>query len=266
MGQTSFAFGEDRVIRRSGMLAAHEGLLSHDSMFPVSSIGGACLRVAIVIPTLGEAANLAQLLPQVATCAEEVVVSDGGSRDGTRELARDLGARVVEGVAGRGAQLNRGARVSSAEVLLFLHADTRLPERACERVCSALGGGAVGGGFQVIFASERRIFRLGSRLVNLRTRLTGCPLGDQAQFVRREAFEALGGYREWPILEDFDFIRRLRRLGRTALISDPVVTSPRRYERQGIARTLVVNWLIFGLYLAGAHPGRLARLYPPVVG
>lgn len=220
------------------------------------------LRLAIVIPTFEEADNLAELLPQIRDQAEEVVVSDGGSRDRTRELARELGAGVVEGAPGRGAQLNRGARASSAEALLFLHADTRLPAGAADAVRSAVAGGALGGGFAMRFASERKIFRLGDRWVNLRTRLTGCPLGDQAQFVSREAFEVLQGFRDWPILEDLDFIRRLRRLGATALIADPVVTSSRRYEHLGIARTLAVNWLIFGLYLAGVDPCRLARLYP----
>jgi len=221
-------------------------------------------RLAIVVPTLDEAPGLAALLERARAEADEVWVSDGGSRDGTAEIARGLGVGLVSGPPGRGPQLNRGARAANAEILLFLHADTRLAEGAGDEVRAAIRGGAVGGAFTVRFASERWLFKLGSRLVNLRTRLTRCPLGDQAQFVGRETFERLGGYRDWPILEDLDFARRLARAGRTVLIERPVETSARRYERQGIARTIAVNWLIFGLYFAGVSPRRLARLYPQV--
>jgi rSAM/selenodomain-associated transferase 2 len=219
------------------------------------------LRLAIIIPTLNEAPGLPALLAHVRPLADELWVSDGGSQDGTLELATALGAQVVSGAASRGGQLNRGARASSAEILLFLHADTKLPVGASDQVQAAIAGGAVGGAFQVAFDGSQKILRLGERLVNLRTRLTGCPLGDQAQFVHRQAFTALGGFRDWPILEDLDFARRLKRLGRTVLITTPVTTSARRFLNQGILRTIATNWLIWALYFSGVPPRLLTRLY-----
>jgi rSAM/selenodomain-associated transferase 2 len=221
--------------------------------------------IAVIIPALSEEHALARLLPSLGEAAE-VVVSDGGSRDGTVALARRLGARVVEGAPGRGAQLNRGAAASVAPILLFLHADTSLPAGALEAIAAAVDAGAEGGGFRVRFASARPVFALGSAVVNLRTRLTGWPLGDQAQFVTREAFEAIGGYAELALLEDLDFIRRLARRGRTRLLPLAVETSARRFEAQGTLSTILRNWLIFALYFARVSPARLARLYRPQQG
>lgn len=219
------------------------------------------MRLAIVIPALDEAAGIAATVHHALEHADEVWVSDGGSTDGTRERAAAAGARVLLGPSGRGPQIDLGCRAATGDGLLVLHADTRLPPGGGEAVRRALADGAAGGGFRVRFDDPRRRFRLGSRLVDLRTRLTGCPLGDQAQFVRREVYAALGGYRHWPLLEDLDFARRLKRHGRTVLLSPPVTTAARRYVRRGIARTIAINWLIWGLYFAGVPPERLRRLY-----
>ncbi len=218
-------------------------------------------RLAVVVPTLDEEAALARNLAAVLALGAELVVSDGGSADGTVELARSLGVRVVAGAPGRGAQLNRGAAATAAEVLLFLHADTALPPAAAGQIHGAVAAGFCGGGFQVRFDGGGRLMRMGSRLVNLRTRLTRLPLGDQAQFVTRRAFADLGGYREWPILEDLDFMRRLKRHGRVAVLPGRVSTSARRFVARGIATTVATNWLIWGLYFAGVSPHRLAALY-----
>ncbi len=221
------------------------------------------MRLSIVIPTLNEEQPLAESLPPAVAAADEVWVSDGGSRDRTVPVAESLGARVVSGPPGRGGQLNLGAERAAGEILLFLHADTRLPPGAAEQVGRAVRSGAVGGGFRLRFDTGHPGMRLTAGVANLRTRITGCPLGDQAQFVRREVFATLGGYPDWPILEDLDFSRRLKRQGRTVLIADPVSTSPRRYLHRGIVRNLATNWLIFALYFAGMPPRRLARLYRP---
>ncbi len=217
--------------------------------------------IAILIPALDEERNLRSRLPPLLALGDEVVVSDGGSRDATARVAAELGARVVTGPPGRGGQLDRAAAAASSEVFLFLHADSSLPPGALERVREAVADGAVGGAFLIAFDSPRRLLRFGARLINLRTRLTRAPLGDQAQFVTREAFEALGGYRDWPILEDLDFIRRLRRRGRIAILPQRVTTSARRFETRGVARTVTVNWVIWTLYCLGVSPLRLARLY-----
>lgn len=217
--------------------------------------------LAIVVPTLDEEEALREHLAAALPHGDELVVSDGDSGDRTREVARELGVPVVVGAPGRGGQLNRGARATTAEVILFLHADTRLPADAREGVLAAVAGGAVGGAFRVRFDRGGFWMRLGGRLVNLRTRLTGLPLGDQAQFVTRRAFRELGGFREWPILEDLDLARRLKAHGRLEILESPVTTAARRYLAGGIFRTVARNWLIWSLFALGVHPRRLARLY-----
>ncbi len=219
------------------------------------------MRLAIVIPTLDEAPLLGAVIAHALEHADEVIVADGGSSDESRAIAKRSGARVVISEPGRGVQLNAGAQAADAEALLFLHADTRLPKGAGTHVRKLLAEGTVGGGFSVRFDDRRRLFPLGARVVNLRTRLTRCPLGDQAQFATRAAFDALGGFRDWPILEDLDFARRLKRHGRVALVKAPVQTAVRRFLRQGVVRTIAANWLIWALYFIGVDPTRLARLY-----
>lgn len=221
------------------------------------------LRLSIVVPALDEAVELGRHLPGALALADQVVVSDGGSADETVEIARRLGARVVEGPACRGGQLNRGAAAADGELLLFLHADTALPAQAAALLRSAVTAGAVGGGFRVRFDAESPVLALGTGLINLRTRLTRCPLGDQGQFVTRAAFDALGGFRDWPVLEDLDLARRLKRLGPVVILPAEVTTSARRFLR-GWPRTVATNWLIWSLYFAGVAPRRLARLYDKV--
>lgn len=219
------------------------------------------MRLAIVVPTLNEEDAVRRHLPAALAAADEVIVSDGGSADGTVAVARALGARVVEGPPGRGGQLNRGAAAAGADVLLFLHADTTLPERGAERVREAAAAGAPAGAFYLRFDVDRPMQRLGARLINRRTRWLRVPLGDQAQWATRETFDRLGGFPDWPILEDLDFALRLRRLPGFTLIAEPVTTGARRFVEQGAVRTVATNWLIWVLFLCGVSPQRLARLY-----
>jgi hypothetical protein len=217
--------------------------------------------LAIIVPTLNEEGALRRHLPSALAVADEVIVSDGGSVDGTLAVARELGARVVSGPPGRGGQLNRGAAAASADILLFLHADTSLPEQGVERAREAVARGACGGAFLLRFDVDRPMQRLGSRLINWRTWRFRVPLGDQAQFATRETFDRLGGFPDWPILEDLDFILRLRRLAGFTVIAAPVTTGARRFVEQGAVRTVATNWLIWLLFLCGVSPHRLARLY-----
>ncbi len=228
------------------------------------------LKLAIVVPTLNEEDTVRRHLPAVlAELADGdlVVVADGGSRDGTVAAARALGALAVTlqgGAPGRGGQLNQGAAAAlaaGADILLFLHADTTLPAGGGARVRAAVAAGAPGGGFLLRFDTDRPMQRLGARLINGRTRWLRVPLGDQAQFATRETFERLGGFPDWPILEDLDFILRLRRLPGFTLVAEPVTTGARRFVEQGAVRTVAINWLIWGLFLCGVSPHRLARLY-----
>jgi rSAM/selenodomain-associated transferase 2 len=221
-------------------------------------------RLAIVVPTLNEEDTLRRYLSAALAVADEVIVSDGGSADATVTVARSLGARVVMGPPGRGVQLNRGASAAiegKADILLFLHADTTLPPGGGEAVRAAVARGAPGGAFFLRFDADRPMQRLGSWLVNRRTRWLRVPLGDQAQWATRETFEKLGGFPDWPLLEDIDLMRRLRRLPGFTIIEEPVVTGARRFLELGSVRTVAINWLIWLLFLCGVSPHRLARLY-----
>lgn len=220
--------------------------------------------VAIIVPVLDEATQLAERLRAALSQADELVVSDGGSTDGSREIAASLGARVVSGSPGRGPQLNRGAAATRSEVLLFLHADTSLPPGAVDEVRRAVEEGAASGAFLVRFDRRGVVYRFGERIVDLRTRWTRCPLGDQAQFVRRDVFERLGGFREWPILEDLELARRLRRVGPIAILESRVTTAARRFAQRGPLRTVAINWLIWSLFACGVSPHRLDRFYRKV--
>lgn len=223
----------------------------------------ATITVAAIIPTLDEESSLRRSLPAILSAADEVVVSDGGSRDQTLRTAQELGARVITGAPGRGPQLNRGVASTTSDVLVFLHADTRLPPGAIPAIREAVGSGKIGGGFQVRFDTDNRVMAVGSKLVKLRTRLTRSPLGDQAQFVRRTTFDELGGFRNWAALEDLDLIRRMKRCGEVVVLPLEATTSARRYLEDGIGRTVALNWLIWALYFAGVPAERLARLYRP---
>ncbi len=220
------------------------------------------MRLAIVVPTLNEERALRAYLARAGAEADQLIVSDGGSTDATLDIARELGATIVSGPPGRGVQLNRGAAAApDADILLFLHADTVLPRGSGNAIRQAIERGAAGGAFFVRFDADRPLFRLGNQIVNLRTRLTKRPLGDQAQFVRRDVFEQLGGYRDWPILEDLDFAGRLNRAHGLALLPGPAVTAARRFIEGGITKTIATNWLIWLLFAFGVSPERLARWY-----
>jgi rSAM/selenodomain-associated transferase 2 len=219
--------------------------------------------IAVVVPTLNEQELLAALLPELAAEADELVVADGGSVDDTVGVARRAGAEVVTASGGRGPQLNAGAGAARCDGLVFLHADTRLPSGGLGLVRNALADGVVGGGFLVRFEGTGPLYRLGAWAVNQRTLRLRIPLGDQAQFASVAAFRAIGGFPDWPILEDLEFIRRLRALGPLAVLEPPVATSARRFERGGPARTVVRNWLIFALFSLGMPPRLLRGLYRP---
>jgi rSAM/selenodomain-associated transferase 2 len=219
------------------------------------------VRLAIVMPTLNEERVLDVSLPAALALADEVVVSDGGSSDRSVAIARRHGARVVTGPAGRGGQLNRGAAAADADVLLFLHADTRLPAGADRTVREAIAAGAEFGAFSLRFDDRRPLLRFAERLINVRSRLTRLPLGDQAHFMTRAAFERLGGYRDWPILEDLDLARRARRAARSVLVEEAVITAARRYTERGVLRNAATNWLIWLLFACGVSPHHLARMY-----
>jgi rSAM/selenodomain-associated transferase 2 len=222
--------------------------------------------VSLVIPVLNEAPNLERLLPRLAALcpADEIIVVDGGSRDGSREVARLHGARVVSIRRGRARQMNAGAAAARGEILVFLHADTQLPPKGPAAIQAAMEDAEVAGGrFDVRLDSRRPLLRLVGVLISLRSRLTGIATGDQAIFVRRSAFESLGGYANVPLMEDVEFTRRLKRVGRIACLRLTVTTSARKWEQEGVLRTIGLMWLLRLLYWLGVPAERLHRWYYP---
>jgi rSAM/selenodomain-associated transferase 2 len=222
-------------------------------------------RLSIVIPALNEAAHLARLLPAliVHEPGAEVLVVDGGSDDDSRAVvARVPGVRWLSGPRGRARQMNAGARAARGDILLFLHADTSLPGGAGAAILAALADPAVvGGRFDVRLDSRRPLLVLVAWLMNGRSRLTGICTGDQGLFVRRATFEALGGYPDIPLMEDVELTRRLKRRGRRAALRLRVVTSARKWENEGVVRTIVLMWTLRLLYALGVSPARLHRWY-----
>ncbi|MHC4779189.1 MAG: TIGR04283 family arsenosugar biosynthesis glycosyltransferase [Planctomycetota bacterium] len=220
-------------------------------------------KISVIIPTLNEEDALAGTL-EVLRWEEipEVVVVDGGSSDKTALLARAFGAKVLHAGPYRASQLNVGAEAASGDVLVFLHADTRLPSGFRDRVISIMmRSGAVAGAFQLRIDAPFIGCRLVELLVSLRTRLFSLPYGDQALFMKAEDFRAAGGFPSLPIMEDFLFARRLRRLGRIVETDEFVVTSGRRWERVGVLKTTWMNQIMILAFAAGVSPARLARWY-----
>jgi rSAM/selenodomain-associated transferase 2 len=223
------------------------------------------MRVSVVVPVLNEEVALGAVLGAVRpslTTGDELVVVDGGSSDRTVEIARASGALVVESERGRGRQLNAGAARTRGDVLLFLHADTRLPSAWRDEIERALDtADACWGRFDVEFDEGGALLRLIAWLISRRSRAFRSATGDQAIFVRRADFDAVGGYREAHLFEDVDFVRRIRPRGAMAIPASPVVTSSRRWRMDGVLRTTLRMWSLKSLYLAGVPARRLERFY-----
>ena len=220
-------------------------------------------RISVIIPALNEAGNIQETITQLQKSHKvEIVVVDGGSRDNTVELARSLGVRVVSTEASKALQMNAGAAEAVGDVLLFLHADTRLPDDFETQVMAAVNhSGFCAGAFSLGIDSDGWGLRLIERVANWRSRFFQMPYGDQALFVCRDLFNDIGGFPEFPIMEDFELIRRLRQKGKIRILPAAVRTSPRRYLNFGILKTWLLNQVIIAAYYLGVRPERLARWY-----
>ena len=222
-------------------------------------------RLSIIVPTLNEAARIVatlESLRDLRSRGHEVIVADGGSCDATVASTRGLADRIVCSPAGRAEQMNAGARAASGDVLLFLHADSRLPGEADRLVLQGLGAGAAAWGrFDVRIAGSRPVLRLVGGMMNLRSRLTRICTGDQGIFVRRETFEAIGGYPRQALMEDIAISVRLRRVSAPLCLRERCLTSARRWESRGVMRTILLMWWLRLQYAFGVAPARLARGY-----
>jgi len=222
-------------------------------------------RISIVVPVLNEAPGIEQALralQPLRASGHDVIVVDGGSTDGSAALAAPLADRVLSAERGRANQMNAGAQAACGDVLLFLHADSRLPELAAQLVLETLARTGRGWGrFDVRIDSRHLLLRLVGALMNWRSRLTGICTGDQAIFVSRELFFRLGGFPPIALMEDVALSRKLRRLSPPLCVSTPAQTSARRWERGGVVRTILLMWWLRLRYFFGASPAHLARIY-----
>jgi rSAM/selenodomain-associated transferase 2 len=220
-------------------------------------------RLTIIVPVLNEAAIVVaalQALTPLRARGAEIIVADGGSCDGTARLAQPFADRVITEPCGRGAPMNAGAALGSGDAFLFLHADTALPDDADRLIDAALARRAWGR-FDLRIAGSHPLLAVIARMINWRSRLTGIATGDQAIFVSREAFAAVGGFPDLPLMEDIAISRRLKRLCRPFCIATPVVTSGRRWEQNGVLRTILLMWRLRLSYYLGIKPALLAELY-----
>lgn len=223
------------------------------------------MTISVIIPTLNEAEQIAATIHSLRDQgADQILVVDGGSRDGTRERAAAADV-ILQAGRGRAAQMNAGARAAVGDVLVFLHADCRLEAQALPEAVRLLVRRRVAAGcFRMRVRASGRLYRHIDAVATARVQMSGIVYGDQGLFVRRELFERLGGFPLLRFLEDVFFSRRLREHGRIVVARSRIFVSPRRWQRTGIVRQTVRNWTLLGLAAVGIHPDRLAEFYPAV--
>ena len=220
------------------------------------------MKLSIIIPTLNEERSLGGPLASLSSIPHEIIVVDGGSKDGTVEVARKYASVVLDSKRGRGIQQHTGACHAEGDVLLFLHADTWLPkdfEMMIERTLSEPE--TVFGAFHLGHRPSKAFLNLVALMANLRSLILKMPYGDQGLFMRRSDYFRVGGFKDLPLMEDVDLVRRLNKLGKFKLVKGKIRTSARRYDRNGIVYTTVRNWSLIIRYLMGQSPERLHRLY-----
>ena len=225
------------------------------------TVNSSQFTVSVIIPTLNEADTVKDALISVGQGGELIVV-DAGSHDSTIKIASRFTEKIILSERGRGNQMDRGAREAKGDVLLFLHADTKLPEDWKDQITDALKDDMIiGGGFRLKIDSRKICFRIMEKIINWRSKYLGLIYGDQAIFARRDAFFAVGGFMGLPLMEDVDFIKRLKSKGTVILLDADVSTSSRHWEKKGILITTLRNWIFLGLYCLGVSPEKLYKWY-----
>jgi rSAM/selenodomain-associated transferase 2 len=221
------------------------------------------MSLSVIVPALNEELGIGATLRRARQPGvREIIVVDGGSVDGTRAVAHGLADVVLSAPRGRAAQMNAGAARAGGDILLFLHADTLVPDGFAQAIAAACGKpGVIGGRFDVALTPSSPLLRLTGELMNWRSRLSRVATGDQGIFIRRDVFARLGGYAEIPLMEDIDLSRRMKRAGRIACLRQRVTTSARRWQTHGVLRTILLMWSLRALYFFGLPPARLRWLY-----
>lgn len=221
------------------------------------------MKISVIVPTFNEARCLNETLTQIQQLSpHELIVSDGGSDDNTLEIASKFTQHLLKGPAGRAAQMNAGARAATGDLLLFLHADTRIESASYQKMLNSMNNSEeIGGAFSLLIDSEEWALRLINRFANLRSKYLGKAYGDQAFFVKKPVFEQMNGFTEFPICEDLDFYKRLKKSGPVILLKERVLTSPRRWVKEGVWLTTLRNILITTLFELGFPPRILTKWY-----
>lgn len=221
-------------------------------------------KISIIIPVLNEAAIIPENIAKLQYETEiEIIVVDGGSQDNTVELVQNLGVKVIYSPqTGRANQMNFGASLATGDILLFLHADTRLPDRYLDFVIKTLSNPeTVIGAFKLAIDSPQKSLRFLEKMVNLRSRFLSLPYGDQAFFLKASIFREINGFADLPIMEDFELIQRLKKRGKVSIVPAKVITSGRRWQKLGVVRTTIINQLIILGYYLGISPKKLSHWY-----
>lgn len=218
--------------------------------------------LSIVIPTVNEEKTLPRLLTRLLPEPQiEIIVADGGSTDNTCQIAKQAGVKVLRCSRGRGRQMNAGASISRGEVILFLHADAQLPDNFSKTIWDSVSAGYSGGAFRLRIDDDSWLYRIVEFGTNLRSHWLQLPYGDQGIFIRSDRFFSLNGFRNWPLLEDYDFVKRLGQLGPIMIAKTPTTVSARRWKRIGVLKATLLNQIIIAGFKLGVSPEKLATLY-----
>lgn len=222
--------------------------------------------ISIVIPTYNEAGNIGELLQELTAVPEvEIIVVDGGSCDRTPELVADYPVKFIATHPGRAAQMNLGAKAAQGEILLFLHADSRLPENFVQLITKTFSPYQpkkwIAGAFELEISGDIPELRMVEKLVHWRSHFLQFPYGDQGIFLRAETFAEVGGFPDLPIMEDFQLVRQLQKLGKIAIVPAKIKTSPRRWQKLGVWQTTIINQLVILAFFLGISPEKIANFY-----
>ncbi|MBI3601088.1 MAG: TIGR04283 family arsenosugar biosynthesis glycosyltransferase [Nitrospinae bacterium] len=233
------------------------------------------MKLSIIIPTLNEESSIEKNLPLIKKeLSAEIIVADGGSKDKTVEVAKRFTELVSISAAGRGIQMNSGASISTGDWLLFLHTDSIISELGIQRMIEVMrnenppffkGGqrGVIGGAFRLKIDSDRISLKIISSIANIRSRFFNIAYGDQGIFVKRDIFYKIGGYPHIPIMEDVEFVMKLKKRGKFVILPDYITVSSRRWDKEGVVYCTLRNWILILLYFMGISPHKLKGWYSP---
>lgn len=223
------------------------------------------MLISVIIPTLDEATSIVATLERLKPfrlAGHEVIVVDGGSQDKTVTLASLMADRIITSTPGRAQQMNIGASQARGNILWFLHADTLVPDNATQLILETIANEKnQWGRFDIRLSGKHLLLRLVERLMNLRSRITGIATGDQGIFMQREAFESISGFMPIPLMEDLDISKRLKKLSRPCCLNEKLITSSRRWEKNGVIRTILLMWRLRLAYTLGVSPEKLLHEY-----